>query len=661
MVDRTYQRYFAFFDDIDKHQYISFDIFDTLVKRDCYKPTELFQLMEKEIDDKFHGKSSFAHRRVQAEKIAMQKSIVGEITLDEIYDHLDVGLSDSDLMRIKQREQDFEYEFCQWNPFMKPVYEYCQSQHKKILLITDMYLPKQCIEKILSKLGITYEALFVSSEIKKRKSRGGLFRHALNTLKVNPPEVLHIGDNKKSDFLVPKLLGMHSIHIPTEAKLNFFIDRNAYKINPIYADLCAFINTHSAMHGWDAVHAEEPSDYFSQAGYEAEGPVLYGFIRWLENRFKEDNIDKVFFLARDGQIMQEAFKKLGNPIPHKYMYASRRALIVPTLWMDAGLEHLEQNMFLPLYITIKSLLNKMGIKYKPYEKYFADAGFDCLKSYNCHDLLGNRRFNQIYEQHVKQTVITHSKEEYDMLLNYLEQIGFRGKIAIVDIGWFGHMQAALEKIVQAAHIPAKIHGYYLGLTPISPLLGSMKASGYLFDMHKNEANAEKEATFNSIVEALFTADHGTTLGYQTENGKTVPVLDTWEYEAPELREDYDWIRSAQSGALSFIDDALKSESGKILFKEMNSSVAFLNWIQLGCYPSTSCAKYFGNLHFLDDGIQPFAIQGNGITYLTSPRKFAHDFVKSVWRVGFLTLAFGTWPKKYEMYKQIRRLAHRLAK
>ena len=661
MVDRTYQRYSVFLNDIDKYQYISFDIFDTLVKRDCYKPTELFRLMEQEIDDEFHGKSSFAHRRVQAEKMAMQKSTVGEITLDEIYDNLDIGLSQNDMVRIKQREQELECEFCQWNPFMKPVYEYCQAQNKKILIITDMYLPKKCIENILAKLDIKYDSLFVSSEIKKRKSRGGLFRHALNNLGVNPSEVLHIGDNKKSDFLMPKLLGMHSIHIPTEAKLNLFINKDVYKTNPEYADLCAFINTHSATHEWNAVHLENPSDYFSQAGYEAEGPVLYGFVRWLEQQFQKDGIAKVFFLARDGQIMQKAFEKLGNQIPQEYMYVSRRALIVPTLWMDADLDHLDRNMFLPLYITIKSLLNKMGIKYKPYEEYFVDAGLDCLKSYNCRDLLKNEKFIQIYNQHIKQTVINHSKEQYNLLVNYLVQLRLHGKIAIVDIGWFGHMQFALEKIVQAAQIPAEVYGYYLGLTPISPLLGSMKASGYLFDKNKNEADAEKEATFNAIVEALFTADHGTTLEYRTENGKTIPVLDTWEYEASELREDYERIRFAQSGALSFIDDALNTKSGKILLKDMDFRVAFLNWIQMGCYPSSRCAKYFGNLHFLDDGVQPFAIQGKRIKYLACPKKFAYDFIKSVWRVGFLTRTFGTWPPKYSMYKQIRRFAHKIAK
>lgn len=646
---------------IDRYQCISFDIFDTLVKRDCYKPTELFRLMEKRINEKFHIESYFAIRRAQAEKRAVEQSRVGEITLGEIYEHLDLQLPAGGIEWIKQQEQEFEYEFCRWNPLMKPVYEYCRSQHKKVILITDMYLPRKCIERILEKLGIRCEALFVSSEVKQRKSRGGLFRYALSRLGLKPEEVFHIGDNRKSDFLMPKLLGMHSIHIPTEAKLNLFIDRKAYKTDSSYADLCAFINAHAATHYWDAIHPSEPSDYFSQAGYEAEGPVLYGFIKWLEDRFRKDGIEKVFFLARDGQLMQEAFAKLRNGIPCEYMYASRRALIVPMLWMDAELEHLEKNMTLPLLITIKALIKKLGLAYQPYYTAFKTMGFDCLKTYNRHELLKNQKFNEIYEQYVKQDVIRNSKEQYDLLLQYLKQIHFKGKTAIVDIGWFGHMQAALEKIIKAANIPADIHGYYLGLTPISSLLGNMQVSGYLFDKGKHEAVAEKEATFNSIVEALFTADHGTTLGYQKENKEIIPVLDAWEYENPKLQGNYTWIRDAQKGALTFIDDVLGSQSGQIILENMYSRAAFLNWIQLGCYPSSRCSDYFGSLHFEDDGVQPLAIQGSGIGYLVSPKKLAHDFVKSAWRVGFLTRSFGAWPGRYMVYKRIRRLAHRVAR
>ncbi len=188
----------------------------------------------------------------------------------------------------------------------------------------------------------------------------------------------------------------------------------------------------------------------------------------------------------------------------------------------------------------------------------------------------------------------------------------------------------------------------------------MNAHGYLFDKGKNEGTAEREATFNAIVEAFFTADHGTTLGYKKENGQVMPILDQWEYEALPWQEDYTKIRTVQEGAMAFIEDAIHNRSGAMVLRELDAMTAFRNWIQLGCYPSTICAKHFGNLHFLDDDTQPLVISQSVIKYLISPKQFARDFTKSAWRVGFFTRTFGAWPIQYWIYKWIRRFAHRVS-
>ena len=266
----------------------------------------------------------------------------------------------------------------------------------------------------------------------------------------------------------------------------------------------------------------------------------------------------------------------------------------------------------------------------------------------------------MYEQYIRDEVVKNSKEQYDLLLAYMKQIAFTGKVAIVDIGWFGHMQAALTKIVHAAQVPVEIQGYYFGLIPGSAVLNELNGRGYLFDKGKNEGTAEREATFNSIVEVLFTADHGTTLGYKMENGQVAPVLDSWEYETAAWREDYKKIHAAQEGAMAFIEDAIRINSGPLIFKNLDAMIAFRNWIQLGCYPSTLCAERFGDLHILDDDVYTFAVSGSGMKYLREPKQFARDFAKSMWRVGFLTRTFGVWPMHYWIYKQIRRLAHKVS-
>ena len=145
---------------VDRVPVISFDLFDTLVKRDCCKPAELFVFLEQKINQKYKVESHFASKRVQAEIDARNNSTAEEVSLDEIYDELSFKEDSISKVQIRQWEEEYEYMICQWNPFMKPVYEYGRSQGKRIFIITDIYLPEGLIKKILKKLDIQYDALF---------------------------------------------------------------------------------------------------------------------------------------------------------------------------------------------------------------------------------------------------------------------------------------------------------------------------------------------------------------------------------------------------------------------------------------------------------------------------------------------------------------------
>lgn len=69
----------------------------------------------------------------------------------------------------------------------------------------------------------------------------------------------------------------------------------------------------------------------------------------------------------------------------------------------------------------------------------------------------------------------------------MTQIGFSGKVAIVDIGWHGNMQKALVKICRKAGISIEISGFYLGLNPnVRGLDKQIDASGFLFQEGKRE-------------------------------------------------------------------------------------------------------------------------------------------------------------------------------
>ena len=53
--------------------------------------------------------------------------------------------------------------------------------------------------------------VYVSSEYALTKRTGKLFKKVLELESVSPNEVLHIGDNLRSDVIRPRLIGMKSV------------------------------------------------------------------------------------------------------------------------------------------------------------------------------------------------------------------------------------------------------------------------------------------------------------------------------------------------------------------------------------------------------------------------------------------------------------------
>ena len=191
--------------EIDEKTYIfSFDMFDTLVKRNCKRPKDVFLLVQKK-----SGFDSFYEKRIIAEKKARGES-KEEITLKNIYEKLD-GYSEDQKQYLQQLEISTEFEVCYPNSSIVEVFNRISA--RKIIL-TDMYLSYDSLVKILDKCGIHgYELMIVSGECGKTKRRGDLYDYALKCLKAKKGEFLHIGDNPISDYIIPKLMGIKSFLI----------------------------------------------------------------------------------------------------------------------------------------------------------------------------------------------------------------------------------------------------------------------------------------------------------------------------------------------------------------------------------------------------------------------------------------------------------------
>ena len=115
----------------------------------------------------------------------------------------------ADIDELKRLEIETEMAVCYQNKNMKEVFDYCKNNKKKVVLVSDMYLEADIIEKILTNAGYSgYDEVYLSSQLQEKKSTGRLFDIVIQKEKVSPHKILHIGDNIQSDYIIPKKKGV---------------------------------------------------------------------------------------------------------------------------------------------------------------------------------------------------------------------------------------------------------------------------------------------------------------------------------------------------------------------------------------------------------------------------------------------------------------------
>ena len=305
-----------FFKLIDKHKIISFDIFDTLLLRPYVRPIDLFLHIESHYNLK-----NFAIARIQAEDDARKNLNKNEITLNDIYESIGDRYK-----HLKQSEIEWETKILQVNPEIKEIYDYASKQNKKIIIVSDMYLDYSTIDNILKKNNYTnYEKLYISSDYNAVKSNGELYKKVLLDYSIyKPSDILHIGDNKKSDFKNALKNNIDAFwykspmycFLKEYPEYEKFLEKNNNSLN-------SSIITSLSMLYWLNTEKYTKVNYWEKIGYLYGGVVSYGFCKFIQNIAAEKNLDNLFFIARDGYSLQKVFDLFNTKIKTSYIYAPR--------------------------------------------------------------------------------------------------------------------------------------------------------------------------------------------------------------------------------------------------------------------------------------------------------------------------------------------------
>lgn len=583
---------------------LSFDIFDTLVVRPFLTPTDLFNLLSEYANEIIGLKDivKFKDLRIDAESQVRKISSREEISIDEIYEFMSLSgtYTIEQLNKIKNYEKELEIRYCSCRQFVKSLYELACYLQKRVIAISDMYLDKETLTKILEKSGFNQlEDIFVSSEYRQTKWSGKLFRSAIKNMRCKPAEVLHLGDNPYSDVEIPKKLGMKSYWIPKTTDLIFSdrlathntqnVFRKAFTQSYLHRENYPFLIDRepglSAMLGvvcnklfdYPFVSYPNDSDFDGNpyiAGYYALGMHLFAASHWLTRKVEENSYDSINFVARDGWLMRESFSKFAKTfninIDINYVHLNRSTVIPLQVSRKEDLATLPTNLFFN-HQTPKTVLKlfknwlrdnidadsiSTGI-------YCKDKGFDYQKVFESYsDFL--KFCTTVVPDLLSWDKLSKFRNEFSPVLEKC----FKGHSAMFDIGYSCRVETALKNTINC-----DITSYYICTFPdISHLRTLDKDLSYHSFYHYNIGNK------GQMREIMFSSLEPSAKTLVIKNGDAVVNFSVQKlnYESMTV------LSSLHSGALDFVHDMLEifgREFEKLAYLKEDASLIYEYWLQ----------------------------------------------------------------------------------
>ena len=617
---------------LDSYSVISFDVFDTLIKRDVLHPKDLFFYEERLLVNLF-GKSfnGFGEKRIFAEEYIREKNESHECTLSEIYNEFfnENNIKENgELTAEKCASIEFELEckVCNKNRAIFDVYKYCKEKGKKIFFISDMYLSAENICTLLNNCGYDADVndIYVSNEKGFNKRSGKLFQSFLEQEGLNASEVLHIGDSYHADFLGSRKARIKAIHV------NRFVNNCIYPIalgkhDELSLDeksLKAVINNASAF----------DSDRFEKIGTECFSPIVIGYVLWLRKKAHENGIKTLIFLARDSYLFFETYKKFfcakEEDAPSiEYAYVSRKSL---RLSYFLSIENYEDICltFPTQPLTICQILSEIGFEEKDFDDVIKTYNISDDEKFNMRDPVLNQKVSHVLK-YIHENVPEKYYEDSALTVQYLIQKGFfEEKAAAVDIGWHGSLQLMLEKILVTNDVDEIPFFYYGILNGAGKRLAGLEYYHYAL----GEENDIDEVSLVYFLERFIPELVGSTRGYEKIAGENVikPVLEKTDFSSFEIG------KKIQKGCLFGID---RFFSMNLPFEGISSAISYNALLSLIYYPKKQDAVKIGDIEFFDGIDYNMAKPKKLSEYFAHPGKLRDDVKKSRWREAFFYRLF----------------------
>lgn len=501
----------------------SFDIFDTIITRNTATPDGIFALMQYELQhDSGYAcldeyiKNNFYIIRTNSEKLARENFCrrgIEEITLQQIY----MCMATTGRISARDAELLMELELrIEWDNIIA-ISANIDKVHnlldkgERIILISDMYLSARQISKLLAKVDerLLELEIFVSSDVGFTKRTGNLYKYVHNRLGIEYKAWQHYGDNWQSDVLNPLKYGI-------KAKRYLYPELTVAERILLCNEADVFMQL-SIGNSRNCRLGGSVKNQAWMVGSSSVAPILVTYVQWILECAKKQKITRLYFIARDGYILQRIADELiqldGYNIRTKYIYGSRQAWRMPGF--SGSVKELRTIIALADFkkkFTLEKLAHILGIEMSELKK-FLSARYQ--QSENDKEVLFCDLARLCYNENFRKYLLRTYGYKKELAQRYLlQEMDLEDEQwAFVELHGTGFTTGGVCNLLKP-YYGGKIRAFYLSMDRVG-LCGDSVVYNLL----------SLQSPYKHMVELFCRAPHGQTIGYEFKSDIVVPIIE----------------------------------------------------------------------------------------------------------------------------------------
>ncbi len=545
-----------------KYKVISFDLFDTLIRRKVMAPEHVFWTIAETFAERV-GDRSLVWRLYDARHHAghltqhrCRQDGREDSTLREIYETFAAIVPEArgrvdELMDLEMEE---ERRVLEPYPFGRILYDAAKAAGKRIVIASDQYLPHEFLSGLLEEYGFhDYEHFLLSGDCGILKTTGSMYEWLPMLLGVERSEIFHLGDNPYVDYEVALRKGLDAAISPRSDKVAGHDGHTATAGNqPTLGSYAVARYLHDlADEHVVAPAAQAEHDGIDFVGFTFYGPILTYLAAWVTEPLRRGEVDRLWLLARDGQGLDRVIRWLYPELADRidYVYASRRMLVYPTGTLSGVEIFRHYELAARPNPTVAEFMARISCE---------DADFTPVAAL-FHPLA------RVQDPRVQPDLIKALDKQCRAIGNDTTRPGYvnlqayyrdmtqgAGRIGLFDLGWRGNLQRAIEHMFEGTD--TKFTGYYVGQIFEDEILKPhIDAESYAFSYDFPGHHFEKIHYNMWVLELIFGGTERSSVGISKVGDQWLPVF---EKDDPGNAASRAIAERFQAGAQRFVREVI---------------------------------------------------------------------------------------------------------